>query len=84
MNSQCIAPAVKNSYTVTVCGKAGSGSVSVQAVGRALGYTEKEMTLARDVLKRFAWRCSTEPAKDSPEASPAEPIDSPHDWHQVA
>jgi hypothetical protein len=84
MKSQSGALAVKDSYTVTVCGKARSGLVSAQAVGRALGYTEKELTLARDLLKRFAWRCPTEPANDSPEAFHAEPIDSPHDWHQVA
>jgi hypothetical protein len=29
---------------------------SVEAVGRALGYTEKELLLAGDVLNRLVWR----------------------------
>jgi hypothetical protein len=37
------------------------GLAPVEAVGRLLGYSEKELTLADNVLSGFAWQYPTEP-----------------------
>ena len=39
------------------------GAAPVEAVARALGYTEKELLLAADVLNRFAWRRPAESSR---------------------
>ena len=54
--------AVKEPYAAVVGGEASVGVAPVEAVGRALGYTEKELVLAADVLNRFAWRYPAEPS----------------------
>jgi len=83
MKNQSIALAVKEPYATTICENRGSCFASVQAVGRALGYTGKELTLANVVLKRFAWRYPAEPRTEGTEPAKVEPIDSHRDWGQV-
>jgi hypothetical protein len=62
MKNKSITLAVEEPYAAVVGGEA--GTAPLEAVGRALGYTEKELVLAADVLNRFAWRY---PAKPSPQ-----------------
>jgi len=60
MKNKSITLAVEEPYAAAVGGEA--GTAPVEAVGRALGYTEKELVLAADVLNRFAWRYPAEPS----------------------
>ena len=56
MKNESITLAVDKSSTAVVRGKASAGVAPVEAVGRALGYTEKELLLAGEVLNRLVWR----------------------------
>jgi len=56
MKNESISLAVDKSSTAVVRGKASAGVAPVEAVGRALGYTEKELLLAGEVLNRLVWR----------------------------
>jgi len=56
MKNESITLAVNEPYAAVVPGKASTGVAPVEAVGRALGYTEKELLLAGDVLNRLVWR----------------------------
>jgi len=62
MKNKSITLAVKEPYAAVVGGEASVGVAPVEAVGRALGYTEKELVFAADVLNRFAWRYPSEPS----------------------
>jgi hypothetical protein len=48
--------AVKNPCAAIVREEPTEGAAPVEVVARALGYTQKELLLAADVLNRFAWR----------------------------
>ncbi len=61
MKNESITLAVNKTYAAAVRGKASASVAPVEAVGRALGYTEKELLLAGDVFNRFVWRS---PASD--------------------
>jgi len=61
MKNKSITLAVKEPYATVVDGEA--GTAPLEAVGRALGYTEKELVVAADVLNRFAWRRPAEPSR---------------------
>ena len=56
MKNESITLAVNNPYAAVARGKASAGVAPVEAVGRALGYTDKELLLAGDVLNRLVWR----------------------------
>jgi len=55
MNNPCIRLAVTESYAVPACAQT-AGAAPLEALGRALGYTERELALAGEVLNRFMWR----------------------------
>jgi hypothetical protein len=61
MKNKSITLAVKEPYAAVAGGE--TGTAPVEAVGRALGYTEKESVLAADILKRFAWRYPAVPSR---------------------
>jgi hypothetical protein len=52
----------------------------VEAVGRSLGYTEKELALAADALSRFVWRYAKTPPENAPWAD-AKTVSSGSDRH---
>jgi hypothetical protein len=52
------------------------GAAPVEAVARVLGYTEKELLLAADVLNRFAWQYPAEPPRKNANSTETETIDS--------
>jgi hypothetical protein len=52
------------------------GAAQVEAVARALGYTEKELLLAADVLNRFAWRYTADASRENANSTETEAIDS--------
>jgi hypothetical protein len=54
MKNESITVTANESYAAFVCGKADAGAAPLEAVGRALGYTEKEFAIASDILNRFA------------------------------
>ena len=56
MKNDTITYPVENPYTAVVPGEGSVDVVSVEAVGRALGYTNDESFFANDVLSRFTWR----------------------------
>jgi hypothetical protein len=56
MNNESITFAVQEPYAAVVCGNTIAGATPLEALGRALGYTQKELALAGDVLNRFVWQ----------------------------
>lgn len=52
------------------------GAAPIEVVARALGYTEKELLLAGNVLNRFAWRYPAEPSRKNVNSTETEAIDS--------
>jgi hypothetical protein len=69
MKNKSITLAVEEPYAAVVGGEA--GTAPLEAVGRALGYSEKELVLAADVLNRFAWRRPAEPSRKDANATEA-------------
>ena len=68
--------AAKKSCAATVVEAPRAGAAQVEAVARALGYTEKELLLAGNVLNRFAWRYPAEPPRKNANSTETEAIDS--------
>jgi hypothetical protein len=56
MKNESITFARKEPSATTVCEKIGAGVAPLEALGRALGYTQKELAFAGNVLNRFVWR----------------------------
>ncbi len=61
-----------------------TGLAPVEAVGRFLGYSEKELLLADNVLSCFAWRYSTEPPRKDANFAESEATDSFWGPHHAA
>lgn len=83
MNNACIRLAVEESFAAPACAQT-AGAAQMEVLRRALGYTERELALAADVLARFTWRT---PAALSPRralAAEAETSDSGPDRKWVA
>lgn len=64
MKNESIAFDVQEPYATAICEQAVEVVAPLEALGRSLGYTEKELFLAGNVLNRFAWRY---PASDNRE-----------------
>lgn len=52
MSNACMIGAISEPYAPP----SRPGSAPLEAIGRYLGYTEKELALAAEVLNRFVWR----------------------------
>ena len=83
MNNESIF-AVEESNSAVVGGKFSAGEAPLEAVGRSLGYTRKELDLAGDVLTRFVWRYPAEPSRENMNSTDAEEIDSISDRDHAA
>jgi hypothetical protein len=83
MNNESIL-AVKDPNAALVCGKSSAAEAPLEAVGRSLGYTRKELDLAGDVLTRFVWRYPAEPSRENMNSTDAEEIDSISDRDHAA
>jgi hypothetical protein len=68
--------AAKKPCAATVRGETTVGATPVEVVARALGYTQKELLLAADVLNRFAWRYPAERSRKNVNSTETEAIDS--------
>jgi hypothetical protein len=77
MKSEPITCAVKDPYAAVAPGEDSAGMASVEAVGRALGYTNKELIPAGDVLNRFVWRRPGELSRKNVNSTEAKALDSP-------
>jgi hypothetical protein len=55
MNNESINFAAQESYAAVICEQTIAGAAPLEALGRALGYTQKELAIAGDVLSRFVW-----------------------------
>jgi hypothetical protein len=56
----------------------------VEVVARTLGYTEKELLFAGNVLNRFTWRYPAEPPRKNVNSTETESIDSLFSWNPAA
>jgi hypothetical protein len=59
MAKQAIIPHVENHVRPDAFPRHGSSFARPEVVARALGFTEKEKALAREMPERFTWRYST-------------------------
>ena len=74
MNNPSITAVLNESMAASPCTPASTGSVPLETLGRLLGYTEKELVLASEVLSQFTWNA---PAKSgSHRTADTEPSDS--------
>jgi hypothetical protein len=55
MNNESINFAAQEPYAAVICEQTIASAATLEALGRALGYTQKELALAGDVLSRFVW-----------------------------
>ena len=53
--------------------KSGKGFARPEAVARALGYTDREQAIAKDVLNQFVWRHATPPDATVSQTSAVKP-----------
>ena len=75
MKNELVTLTAKAPYGSIASGQGNSGVAPLEAVGRALGYTEKELVFAADVLNQFVWRRPAESSRKNAEATEAETID---------
>ena len=74
MHNEFSTLAVKDRKAVVTGEESRAGAALTEAVGHALGYTEKEFVLAARVLDRFAWRYPAEPSRKNLNSLEAEVI----------
>ena len=74
--SKSLSKSLKNRPAATVREEPRVGAAPVEVVARALGYTEKELLLAGNVLNGFAWRYPAEPSRKNVNSTETEAIDS--------
>ncbi len=56
MNNESINFAAQEPYAAVICEQTIASATPLEALGRALGYTQKELAIAGDVLSRFVWQ----------------------------
>ncbi len=56
MNNESITFAAQVPYAAVICERTIASAAPMEALGRALGYTQKELAIAGDVLSRFVWQ----------------------------
>ena len=83
MNNACIATAVMETFSAAGCIEASAGAAPLEALARALGYTDRELAIAGGVLNQYTWHV---PARhpQSGKAGEGEPDDSSPDRKRAA
>jgi hypothetical protein len=69
MKNQFVARVVKALFATPARKEPNAGHVPPKAVGRSLGYTEKELSIALEVLDRFDWQRPAEQSDRNEEAT---------------
>ena len=76
MKNEAVTRNVKVSDATMTGREAKAGPAPLETVGRSLGYTERELVLAVDVLKRFVWQRPAESPRKNAEPTEEGTIDS--------
>lgn len=84
MNNEISILVVKEPKTVVTGEESRAAVAPAEVVGRVLGYTEKELLLAGNVLDQFAWRYTAEPSREKLNSPEAEVIGSRSGRNQAA
>ena len=83
MNNACMTRAVSETCAVPPRVES-AGAAPLEVLARLLGYTERELALASNVLSQFAWRHAPNSAHASAPAAEAESSDSGPDRKRAA
>jgi hypothetical protein len=84
MQNECMTCAVQESYAAIACAETDTCLAPVEAVARALGYTGRELAVAKNLLNQFAWRYPTGSPQSNPEPIEAEAMDAQRGRRHVA
>ncbi len=76
MTNECIPVYLAQPSVAPVPREPAAEAAPLEALGRILGYTDKQLALAGDVLSRFAWRSPSQPAGHSAQKTGVEANDS--------
>ena len=85
MNNACIASAVPQPYVAAPAqAYSSAGAAPLEALARALGYTEKELAFAADALSRFSWHAPSRPVRGTVQPVEGDEDDSSPDRKRAA
>ena len=84
MTNECIPVTLAQPSAAPVPSEPVAESAPLEALGRILGYTDKQLALAGDVLSRFNWHSPSQPAGHCAQRTGVEDNDSGPDRKRAA